>query len=85
MERWILILCHERPQLADLQGEWRKKGISARVVRNAGEAADELSGNTDYRPAVIFSAGRHYFKGKYSARGGYLQMSGLGTHIISRR
>ena len=39
MERWILILCHDRPQLADLQGEWQKKGISVRIVSVAGEAS----------------------------------------------
>lgn len=48
MERWILALCHERPQLADLRGEWQKKGISVRIVSDVGESAGELSGNTDY-------------------------------------
>ena len=36
MERWILVLCHERPQLADLRGEWQKKGISVRIVSDVG-------------------------------------------------
>lgn len=60
MERWILIVCHERPQLADLQGEWQKQGISARIVSGAGEAAGELSGNTDYLLIIIFSDGQQY-------------------------
>ena len=54
MERWILVLCHERPQLADLRGEWQKKGISVRIVSDVGEAAGELSGNTDYLLVIIF-------------------------------
>lgn len=60
MERWILILCHDRPQLADLQGEWQKKGISVRIVSDVGEAAGELSGNTDYLLVIIFSDGQEY-------------------------
>ena len=60
MERWILVLCHERPQLADLQGEWQKKGISVRIVSDVGEAAGELSGNTDYLLVIIFSDGQEY-------------------------
>ena len=60
MERWILVLCHERPQLADLRGEWQKKGISVRIVSDVGEAAGELSGNTDYLLVIIFSDGQEY-------------------------
>ena len=60
MERWILIVCHERPQLADLRGEWQKKGISVRIVSDVGEAAGELSGNTDYLLVIIFSDGQEY-------------------------
>ena len=60
MERWILVLCHERPQLADLQGEWQKKGISVRIVSVAGEASSELSGNTEYLLVIIFSDGQQY-------------------------
>ena len=60
MERWILVLCHERPQLADLQGEWQKKGISVCIVSDVGEAAGELSGNTDYLLVIIFSDGQEY-------------------------
>lgn len=60
MERWILILCHERPQLADLRGEWQKKGISVRIVPGVGEAAGEMSGNTDYLLVIIFSDGQQY-------------------------
>ena len=60
MERWILILCHEIPQLADLRGEWQKKGISVCRVSDVGEAAGELSGNKDYLLVIIFSAGQEY-------------------------
>ncbi len=60
MERWILILCHERPGLANLQREWQKEGISVRMASEAGEAAGELSGDTDYLLAIIFSEGKEY-------------------------
>lgn len=60
MERWILVLCHERPQLADLRGEWQKKGISVRIVSDVGEAAGELSGNTNYLLVIIFSDRQEY-------------------------
>ena len=60
MERWILVLCHERPQLADLRGDGQKKGISVRIVSDVGEAAGELSGNTDYLLVIIFSDGQEY-------------------------
>jgi len=60
MEKWVLILCHEKPELADLQGEWRKEGISVRMASEAGEAAGELSGDTDYLLAIIFSEGKEY-------------------------
>lgn len=60
MERWILILCHDRPQLADLQGEWQKNGISVSSVSVAGEAFSELSGNTEYLLVIIFSVGQEY-------------------------
>ena len=60
MERWILVLCHERPQLADLRGEWQKKGIAVRSVSDVGEAAGELSENTDYLLVILFSDGQEY-------------------------
>lgn len=69
MERWILILCHDRPQLADLQGEWQKKGISVRIVSVAGEASSELSGNTEYLLVIIFSDGKEYLSSLKIIRG----------------
>ena len=69
MERWILILCHDRPQLADLQGEWQKKGISVRIVSVAGEASSELSGNTEYLLVIIFSDGEEYLSSLKIIRG----------------
>ena len=69
MERWILIVCHERPQLADLQGEWQKKGISVRIVSVAGEASSELSGNTEYLLVIIFSDGEEYLSSLKIIRG----------------
>ncbi len=60
MERRVLILCHERPELADLQGRWQEEGISARMVSDIGEAAGELSGDMDYLLAIIFSEGKEY-------------------------
>ncbi len=60
MERWILALCHERLEPADFQEEWRKEGISVRMVSDAGEAAGELSGNTDYLLIIIFSEGKEH-------------------------
>ena len=69
MERWILILCHDRPQLADLQGEWQKKDISVRIVSVAGEASSELSGNTEYLLVIIFSDGQEYLSSLKIIRG----------------
>ena len=69
MERWILILCHDRPKLADLQGEWQKKGISVRIVSGAGEASSELSGNTEYLLVIIFSDGKEYLSSLKIIRG----------------
>ena len=69
MERWILILCHDRPQLADLQEEWQKKGISVRIVSVAGEASSELSGNTEYLLVIIFSDGEEYLSSLKIIRG----------------
>lgn len=60
MERWILMLHHETPELTDLQGEWQKEGIFGRIVTDVGEAAGELSGNTDYLLIIIFSDGQEY-------------------------
>lgn len=54
MERKILILCQERPQLSDLRREWQKDGIFARIVSGVGEVACELSRNTDYLLVIIF-------------------------------
>ena len=60
MERKILILCQERPQLSDLRREWQKDGIFARIVSGVGEVACELSRNTDYLLVIIFSDGQEY-------------------------
>ncbi len=61
MERWILALCHERLEPADFQEEWKKEGISVRMISDAGEAAGELSGNTDYLLIIIFFRGEGAF------------------------
>lgn len=69
MERWVLILCHKRPELADLQGEWKKEGILVRTVSDAGEAAGELSGNKKYLLVIIFSDGQEYLSSLKIIRG----------------
>ena len=58
MERWILMLHHEVPELTDLQDEWQKEGIFVRNVSDVNDAAGELSGNTDYLLIIIFSDGQ---------------------------
>ena len=60
MERWILLLHHGTPELAGLREEWQKEGVSVRTVSDAGEAASELSGNTEYLLVTIFSDGQEY-------------------------
>lgn len=60
MEKWVLILCHEPPELTDLQREWQKDGIFVRTVSDVGEAAIELSKNTGYLLVIIFSDGQEY-------------------------
>lgn len=60
MERWILMLHHEVPELTDLQDEWQKEGIFVRNVSDVNDAAGELSGNTDYLLIIIFSDGQQY-------------------------
>lgn len=69
MERWVLILCHGRPELAYLQEEWRKDGIFVRIVSDAGEAAGELSGNMGYLLVIIFSDGQEYLSSLKIIRG----------------
>lgn len=39
MERWILILYHARPELADLRGEWKKEEVFVYIVSDIGEVA----------------------------------------------
>ena len=53
MERKILILCQERPQLSDLRREWQKDGIFARIVSGIGEVACELSRTPDGEPVAF--------------------------------
>ena len=69
MERKILILCQERPQLSDLRREWQKDGIFARIVSGVGEVACELSRNTDYLLVIIFSDGQEYLTSLKLTRG----------------
>lgn len=61
MERWILMLHHEVPELTDLQDEWQKEGIFVRRVSDVSDATGELSGNIDYLLVIIFSDGSDYF------------------------
>lgn len=69
MERWILLLCHERPQLADLQEEWRKDDIFVHVVYDVGEAGSELLKNTDYLLVIVFLDGQEYLPSLKIIRG----------------
>ncbi len=69
MERKILILCQERPQLSDLRREWQKDGIFACIVSGVGEVACELSRNTDYLLVIIFSDGQEYLTSLKLTRG----------------
>lgn len=61
MDRWILVLCHEKPKLDNLQKEWQKNGIFVHIVSDVVEAADELLRNTGYLLVAIFSDGQEYF------------------------
>jgi hypothetical protein len=54
MERWILIVCYERPELTDLHGGWQKEGIFVCTVTDVREATSELLGDTDYLLVIIF-------------------------------
>ena len=69
MERWVLILGSERPELTSLHGEWQKDGIFIRTVSCAGEAAAELARNTDYLLVIIFSDGQEYLSSLKIIRG----------------
>lgn len=69
MEKWILMLCHATPQLADLQEEWQKNDIFVRIVFGVGEAASELSRYTDYLLITIFSEGQEYLPALKVIRG----------------
>lgn len=69
MERWILILCHERPELIDLQEEWQKDGIFVHIVFDVAEAAGELSRNARYLLVIIFSNGQEYLSSLKIIRG----------------
>ncbi len=69
MERWVLILCHGQPELADLQGGWRKEGIFVRMVPDVGEAVGELSRNKRYLLVIIFSNGQEYLSSLKIIRG----------------
>lgn len=69
MERWVLVLYHERPKLTDLREEWQKDGIFARIVSDVGEAARELSKNTEYLLVIIFSDGQEYLSSLKIIRG----------------
>lgn len=69
MKRWILILCHDPPKLADFHGVWQKEGISAHTVSDVGEVAGKLSRNTEYLLVIIFSDGQEYLSSLKIIRG----------------
>ena len=61
MERHILIVCNNVAIFNNIQQEWMKNGISARMASGFSEAVSELSGNNIYLLIVIFSDGRECF------------------------
>lgn len=69
MERWILIVCYERPELTDLHGGWQKEGIFVCTVTDVREATGELLGDTDYLLVIIFSDGQEYLSSLELIRG----------------
>lgn len=60
MERWILLLCHEKSELKSLYEEWKKEDFFVQIMSDVREVARELSGNTDYLLIIIFSDGQEY-------------------------
>lgn len=60
MERWILVLYHEGPELADLQEEWQKEGIFVRSVSDVGKVTSELLKDMEYLLFIIFSDGQEF-------------------------
>lgn len=51
----------EPPELTSLHGEWQKDGIFIRTVSGIGEAAGELTRDTDYLLVIIFQTGRSIY------------------------